>query len=381
MQTYFIHTIEIYRLISHEEFTSLNKGLRRFNNGNEHRCLEHEKDGITVLFSKCTDNEKKKKGNKYPFKLIVIFNPSRLIENNTYINRIWNTNAFVSSITIFNEKLKFIFENIIPEISGINDFVLSRIDITKYSSGIPENMIQEYIKTIRRFPLNYGYALNTQLEENCPTFKHENSVNILNKSKGIEFVLYNKHQATIDQKYPDEIKNYYANTLRMELRCSRKFIKKKSNELKDFDVFHSLIYFYINKESIVKDTFYRIFTCGYDSCFLSHYWLKKEIKKKFDSKEKRKSKMLKLVNCLYRNPDKTLDEALDYLFPSKKTQATIMKAFRKIQLSPIAIQSHDIPYMQSIESLLKFENSSKNEIKYFDIVRVNSRGKKVFLHD
>ena len=77
MQTYFIHTIEIYRLITYSEYTSLNIGLRRFNNGNEHRCLEHEKDGITISFRKCTDNEKKRKGNKYPFKLIVIFNPSR----------------------------------------------------------------------------------------------------------------------------------------------------------------------------------------------------------------------------------------------------------------------------------------------------------------
>ena len=117
-------------------------------------------------------------------------------------------------------------------------------------------MIQEYIKTIRRFPLKYGYSLNTQLEENCPAFKYENSVNIINKSSEIEFVLYNKHQATIDQKYPDEIQNYYANTLRMELRCGRKFIKKNT---KNLDVFYSLIYFFIYKESMVKDIFYRLF--------------------------------------------------------------------------------------------------------------------------
>ena len=256
MNTYFIHTIELYRLITYSEFTSLNKDLRKFKNNNEYRCLEYEKDGITILFRICTDNEKKKKGNKYGYKLIVIFNPSRLIENNTYINRIWNADVFVSSISLFNEKLKFIFENIIPDISGIDDFVLSRIDITKDISAIPENVIQEYIKTIRRFPLKYGYSLNTQLEENCPAFKYENSVNIINKSSEIEFVLYNKHQATIDQKYPDEIQNYYANTWRMDLRCGRKFIKKNT---KNLDVFYSLIYFFIYKESMVKDIFYRLF--------------------------------------------------------------------------------------------------------------------------
>ena len=241
-------------------------------------------------------------------------------------------------------------------------------------------MIQEYIKTIRRFSLNYGYALNTQLEENCPTFKSENSINIINKSRGIEFVLYNKDQATIDQKYPDEIQNYYTDTLRMELRCNRKFIKKKSKELKNLDVFNLLIYFYISMESIVKDIFYRFFSHGYDSCFLSDSRLKKEIKKKYDSKENKQNKMLKLVNCLHRHPDKRLDDALTKLFPSKKSQATIMNAFHKIQLSPIAIQSTDIPYMQSIESLLEFKNPSTNDIKNFDMIRFCSRGKDVFLN-
>lgn len=377
MNTYFIHTIELYRLITYSEFTKLNRGLRRFKNDNEYRCLEHEKDGITILFRRCTDNEKKKKGNKYGYKLIVIFNPSRLIENNTYINRIWNTNAFVSSITLFNEKIKWIFEKVVPDISGINDFVLSRIDITKDISGIPKNVIQEYIKTIRRFPLNYGYSLNTKLEENCPTFKYENSINIINKARGIEFVLYNKHQATIDQKYPDEIQNYYTDTLRMEFRCSRKFIKKN---IKNLDLFNSLIYFYININSIVEAVFYKIFSYGYDSCFLSHYWLEKVIKKKFYSKEKKQKKMIKLVNFLYRNPDKSLNDTLSQLFPNKKSQDTIMDSFDKIQLSPIATQSADIPYMQSIGSLLEFKNISTNEIKYFDMIKIRSRGKEVFLH-
>ena len=88
--------------------------------------------------------------------------------------------------------------------------------------------------------------------------------------------------------------------------------------------------------------------------------------------------MLKIVNFLYRNSDKNLNEALDYLLLSKKSQATIMETFHKIHLSPIAIQSTDIPYMQSVESLLEFQNPSTNEIRYFDIIRIRSRGKKVF---
>lgn len=377
MNTYFIHTIEFYRLITYSEFTKLNKSLSRFKTDNEYISLQYEKDGITISFRKCTDDEIKRKGKRYGYKLIIIFNPSRLIENNTYINRIWNIDVFISSIKLFNEKIKLIFEKVLPDISGIDDFVLSRIDITKDIFGIPENIIQEYIKTIRRFSLNYGYALNTQLEEKCSEFRYEDSVNIINNSRGIEFVLYNKHQATVDQKYPDEIQEYFNDVLRMELRCSRKFIKKKS---KDLDMFCSLVYFYLNMQTMVKDIFYKIFSYGYNSCFLSHYWLEKVIIKEFDSKEKKKKKMIQLVNFLYRNSEKSLDESLTKLYPSKKSQSTIMENFCKLKLFPTAIQSSYIPYMQSIESLLEFEQPNSKEIKYYDIIRIRSRGKEVFIH-
>ncbi|MCM1227187.1 MAG: hypothetical protein NC320_07145 [Clostridium sp.] len=377
MNKYFIHTIELYRLVTYSEFEYLNKNLRRFRNGTEYRCLDYEKDGITVVFRKCTDNEKKKKGSKYGYKLIVIFNPSRLIENSTYINRIWNKEVFASSITLFNEKIKWIFEKFIPDIHGINDFTLGRVDITKDILCVPENIIQEYIKTLRRFPLSYGYALNTQLEENCPTFKPENSLNIVNKSSGFEFVLYNKHQAMIDQNYPDDIQKHYADTLRMELRCGRKSIKKNT---KNLDTLTSLVYFYVNMESMVEDVFYSLFSCDTDLCFVSHYWLEKVIKGKFKSKEKKQKRMLKLVNYLHKNPEKSVDEALTKLFPSKKSQKTIMDDFYGIALSPVAVQSADIPFMQSVESLLEFAPTSQNERKYFDTIRNRSRGKDVFLH-
>ena len=377
MNKYFIHTIELYKLITYNEFTKLNASLRRFKNNNEYRCLKFEKDGIIISFRKCTDNEKKKKDSEYGYKLIIIFNPSRLIENSSYLNRIWDMEVFKRSIKRLNEKLKCIFAGIIPDISEINDFKLGRIDITKDILCVPENIIQEYIKTLKRLPLSYGYALNTQLEENCPRFKLENSINIINKSRGLEFVLYNKHQATIDQKYPVEIQEHYADTLRMELRYGRKFIKKSS---KNFNTFDSIAYFYTNMEYIVEDIFYRIFSYDTDSCFVSHYRLEKVIKIKFKGKEKKQGKMLKLVNHLYRNPDKSLDEAINKLFPSKKSQKTIMDDFYDVALSPIAVQSADVPFMQSVESLLEFKNTNKNEMNYFDTIRIRSRGKKVFLH-
>ena len=60
-------------------------------------------------------------------------------------------------------------------------------------------------------------------------------------------------------------------------------------------------------------------------------------------------------------------------------------SYRHIQPSakdPCSIWSDpsDIPYMQSIESLLEFEQPNSKEIKYYDIIRIRSRGKEVFIH-
>lgn len=90
--------------------------------------------------------------------------------------------------------------------------------------------------------------------------------------------------------------------------------------------------------------------------------------------------MLKLVNYMYKNSDKNLDDALSQLFPSIKTKKTVMDDFDGIAPSPIAVQSADIPFMQSVESLLEFKNPNKNEVNYFDAIRTRSRGKEVFLH-
>ena len=85
--------------------------------------------------------------------------------------------------------------------------------------------MQQFILLIRRIPLGRGFFLNKELEEKCIGFRKEDSFNAVNDSKGIEFVLYNKYRAALDQNYPDIDRERYRNVLRMELRCSRKYIK------------------------------------------------------------------------------------------------------------------------------------------------------------
>lgn len=290
-------------------------------------------------------------------------NPSRLIEPGTYANKIFNHDDFLCSIDILDEKIRSIFSELIPEISGIDSFNLSRVDITKDILNVPENVIHEYIRIIRQLPLHYGYHINSQIEENCLSYNPDYSVNIVNDSNKTEFVLYNKHHATIDQGYPTEIQEYYKDVLRMELRCGRNFIKK---ETKDMEVSDALRYFYRNMHSVVPYIYDIIFTRGGSVCFLSYSWLKKMIKKSTGSKKKKREKMLNLAGSLHKNPNKDFDDILFRLFKSDKARTNITSYFTGISLSPIAISSPDIPFMQSLNSLLEFKKLSKEEGFYLN---------------
>lgn len=377
MNTYFIHTFELNYLLTFGEYDTLNRSLRRFNTDGGYKCLTHAKDGIIISFRRCTENEIKRKGACYPFKLTLVVNPSRLIEPGTYANKIFNPDDFLCSIDILDEKIRSIFSELIPEIYGIDSFNLSRVDITKDILTVPENVIHEYIRIIRQLPLHYGYHINSQLEENCLSYNPENSVNIVNNSNKTEFVLYNKHQATIDQSYPAEIQDHYKDVLRMELRCGRNFIKK---ETKDMKVSDALIYFYCKMHYFMSKIFKIIFSWSSSVCFLSYSWQKKLIKKSTGSKKKKREKMLNLAGSLHKNPDRDFEDVLFRLFKSDKARTNITSYFTSISLSPIAISSPDIMFMQSLNSLLEFKKLSKEEGFYFEFIRSKEKGKELFLH-
>ncbi|MGN1087427.1 MAG: hypothetical protein ACI4Q5_10350, partial [Porcipelethomonas sp.] len=138
MNTYFIHTFELNYLLTFNEYDKLNRSLCRFYEDGGYKCLSHTDDGITISFRKCTKNEIKRKGYNFPFKLTLVINPSRLIEPGTYANKIFNPDDFLCSIGILDEKIRSIFSELIPEISGTDSFILRRVDITKDILNVPE---------------------------------------------------------------------------------------------------------------------------------------------------------------------------------------------------------------------------------------------------
>ena len=300
-----------------------------------------------------------------------------MIEPGTYENKIFNADDFVRSVCILDKMINSIFNKLIPDITGIDYFKLSRIDITKDIHDIPENIIHEYIGLIRKLPLHCGYHLNNQLEEKCPSYSQKDSVNIVNDTNKTEFVLYNKHKATIDQNYPEDIQERYKDILRMELRCGRNYIRK---QIKKKSSSKALAYFYFNMHSIVSDIFSRIFYWGDDVCVISYRWLKNRIKKANGNKKKKTEKMLNLASILHKNPDKEFDNILFRLFNSDKARNNVISYFTSKSLSSIAISAPDIPYLQSLNSLLEFKMLSEDEKFYFRFLKSKERDREVFLH-
>jgi hypothetical protein len=92
---------------------------------------------------------------------------------------------------------------------------------------------------------------------------------------------------------------------------------------------------------------------GTDVCFLSDYWLKKVISCKFETKVRKCEKMLGLISQLKAHSDSTLNAVFDELSLSDKAQATMISTFNMVGLSPICTMSKEIPYLQSISSLLE----------------------------
>ena len=203
--------MELSQSIYTEEFNKLKMSIRLFpeNKGadnNRWRSLDYEESGITIVIRKSSLNEKLFLNRGKDYAIHILVNPSRLLVKITYINKIHTRGEIFYAIQSLEKLLLDIFSG---SLSNLYEYKLTRIDITKDIKGIPENLIHEYILLMRRMSLHSGYCFNTDLEKYCAEFSREDSVNIVSDSQGMEFVIYNKHRAAIDNNYDDEILGYY----------------------------------------------------------------------------------------------------------------------------------------------------------------------------
>jgi hypothetical protein len=375
--------MELRKKISFKEYMVLRDRMECFRDlkaGEDYlypyTCTTYKKDGITITIRDSNEKEKIRcHADRHHF-LILKVNPSRLLNSGTYINCIMNYGQFKQAIECLCMNLELIFGDMWDDAGQLKTYSLQRIDFTKDIKKVPEAVIQQFILLLRRLPLKRGYYLNKKLEANCSEFHKENSFNVVNESQGIEFVIYNKHQAAIDQKYPDDIVEGYKDTLRMELRCERKFIKGLTEENDTKKIIKNL---YKSMDEKVQGIYFSMLKYHQADCFLSRYFAIKIIDRTVTG-EAKKTKMVEFVKQCNRYSDYNVCDVGFQLFDTEKRYKKMEYNFMSLGIAPITIEDNTIPFIQSPDSMLEFEELSEQEKMIFGYVKRKTRGKDVFIH-
>lgn len=188
--------------------------------------LEANRSGIDMRTRKCSKGERHRKGENY--KIVLRIATGKIPYFKDEVKHVEMRDDLDKMIYYVNEFIKFRMPDL-----DINDFELTRIDITKDIHKVPETVIKEYIMLMRRMFVPDKFELNEQLEKNTKDFRKEDSFNALMKKGNTsiaEFVVYNKARAAIDQDLTGTELEYYKNTMRLELRCYKSYIRKMADE-------------------------------------------------------------------------------------------------------------------------------------------------------
>ena len=393
MNSYFIDTFELtaYIPFSYIEanlkgrygcrpiYKKTKKGKDKFIGYYYPASLNNNSEGIEMITKKCSKGEYYNQGENYKIRLKITTRKVPKFKDN--IEEITDINEFFKMLGYVEDFIK----HRLPDMT-INNFKLTRIDVTKDIHGIPEPMIQEYIMLMRRTLIAGAYDHNKRLEENTKKFRQEDSFNALKKngsSSIVEFVVYNNARAAIDQKMSEIEKEHYKDTMRMEIRCYRKYITEYIKSIgfdKDLSTIELLMLIFKCKADIAEKTFPKVFSMYYDCTFLNHYWLEKHIKKELQGKPKHMDNMLALERILNRKRTPDLSEAFE-LFNSKyKMFDKTKEKYTELGISPLTIRNKEYPFIQSIASVLEFEEPTDTDIRLFKKLYKKTRQKTLLLH-
>lgn len=344
-----------------------NKGL--------YKCTEMSGMGFYITSNKCSPGERHEKGKGY--KIVLRVNPNKFYA--PYLNsvHIYELHDFGEMLVRLNKMIGFWFNDI-----SLDDFELTRIDIAEDIHGVPEIVIKEYIQIMRQLEMYDGFELNRSLEKNTKDFKPENSFNAIKKNNNttrLEFTVYNKHHETQSKsKYSKEEKEYYKNTMRIELRCMRWFINKNSKGLSTSDAMFSI---FARRNEYIVNTFYRLFLYYSETCFLPKYWQNEIINKRINSKKAKKEKMQWLVKRLSYKSRPTLKEAMNDMDRGIDAKARLLGYFEDIGFAPVPISNSSIPFLLSLSSMFGFGPITDDESYYYEYIKEKSRGKEEFWNE
>ncbi|EGC02017.1 hypothetical protein [Ruminococcus albus] len=367
MDNYFIHTFELSYRTTLEDILELTDHKLVKING-EYKSTKYVDCGLTIISRRCKKEGKDGKGNH---KLILIVNPSKLIKPGSFSNNITCGDDFEIALVILDKMISSLFLEL-----ELDDFKLSRIDITNDVHNVPESIIQEYILIMRKMSLSRGYRPNTELEKNTPEFRCEDSFNVCNVSQGAEFVAYNKHRASIDQGYPQEVLYSFEDTMRVELRFSRRYINR---ETKGLSTSEALLYMYLSRADLVKKYYDAMFRYRTDLCYVSERWQGLLIEKWYGGKKKAR----KLKDYIKKLSDMEIhsETALYDSYNTKKVRTRTPSVLNDIGFSPIPIQQNTASYMSPLDIVLGFSESKKKDKCYKFIKHSKGRKKVIFRYE
>ena len=366
MNGYFIHTIEFKMKLEYEDYKDIKKKLKFFHpdgfisKNYQVVCNQYKKNGILLEMHKCSDYEQMSQGG-YKFRLIAIVNLSRFATQGSFINAIEDKETFIKVVNELGAFLEKEFWKCNRRYY-FNDFKLHRVDVAKDRRLPSESCIRQFILLMRRIPMASGYKVDMTIEYNTPDFDVANSYNIINKSRGIEFVLYNKSHGSRVEKYNNEEQDYYTNTLRMEMKFKQKYITKHT---KGMHTANALLYIYDTMADSVKTIYQKMYYGGINGCFVRENMHRHFVRTKNVGKEVRQKKMLCLMELCIEGRNFALNEIKKRAYMDiEKVYENVIKHYKEINLSPLTISNRTTLFIQSPDSLLGFEKVTKQERDY-----------------
>ena len=229
---------------------------------------------------------------------------------------------------------------------------------------------------MRQLYLTLGFHHNKKLEENTEDFDPDSSFNAVNDSKKVEFVVYNKgHEVRSKKNSSDEQKDHYKDTMRVEVRCRKKFADKLSEKAYTAQ---KLVEIYRRRMEVIRDVFDDVFVLNKDSCFISPYWQKKQIKKYVSGKTKLGEKMNDFSKQLAHASRPTMESVIENSEKCQRSVSKLLSKFEDMGVSSVPTSDKETPFLQSLNTLLGFSPPSEEEKALYEYIRRKSRGKEVF---
>lgn len=376
----FIHTFEIKKRITYEQYDFLRKHLKPIVAVDpacyKYQVNAYKDDGITISLEPCTKNEIKQGDYTENHLLILKINPSRLLQQKTYLS-VTTEEQMEVALSLLEQRLTTIFNAIGFYPYAIDDFLLSRIDLTYDVKNIPEEIRLTMFSLLWRLPLMQGYSYNESLL-NLDTYDRTRSFDLHNTSKGIDFCIYDKQKACIDQNFSKDVIDSFSGTVRVELRCYRKYIRTNLNP--DETLINTILSFYKSAEQHIKNIYRSAFKYDTSLCYLSKKLLSQYLTI-LQLSDKKAGKMDYLIYICRQNKDKNFSYCLSQTFDSDKVRKKVLSYFSAYSISPLTIQSKHIPFLQSLDSLLEIHDApSKSEKRIYHFAEQHTRKKEVFYH-